>query len=272
MSEFKQKYGPWALVAGGALGIGEAWSRYIAGQGINVIALDVNQEALDAIGETLPKEFGVECLPVKVDLSAEDMLDQVIKAVGDREVGLVVYNATISDVGPFFKDGFDIDFEKKRIAVNVSGPVLLTYHFARPMLARRAGGIIYMASGAGLRGAAYYSAYSATKSHNIALAEALWYEFRQYDVDVLAVVAGMTLSSVKEGFKHLDTSGFQTPEQCVTEAIQTLGKHPRIISGEEHRAGQEQMAQLPNTQAIEFMAQHAIENFLGGSPPEQHLK
>ena len=269
---FKEKYGPWALVAGGALGIGEAWSRYVAAQGVNVIALDVNEAALDEIGETLPKEFGVECLPAKVDLSADNMLEQVIDVVGDREVGLVIYNATVSTVGPFFSQDTDLDFEKMRIAVNISGPVLLTYHFAKPMLARRAGGIIYMASGAGLRGAAYYSAYSATKAHNIALAEALWYEFKRYDVDVLAVAAGMTLSTAAEGFKHLDTSGFQTPKECVTEAVATLGKHPRIISGEAHRAGHEQLDQLPNTQAIEAMAQHAITNFLGGMPPEQFIK
>ena len=60
MSEFQQKYGPWALVAGGALGIGEAFSRYAAAQGINVIALDREQAALDELATKLPEEFGVE--------------------------------------------------------------------------------------------------------------------------------------------------------------------------------------------------------------------
>ena len=147
MTAFKEKYGPWALIAGGAQGIGEAWSRYAAERGVNVIALDVNQSALDEIGKSLPKEFGVECLPVKVDLAADDMLETVIDAVGDREVGLLVYNAAIADVGPFFKENTGLDFEKARIAVNVSGPMLLTYHFAKPMLRRRAGGIIFMGDG-----------------------------------------------------------------------------------------------------------------------------
>ncbi len=271
MSKFHKKYGPWALVAGGAQGIGEAWCRYAAERGLNVIALDVDQSALDKIGTTLPKEFGVECLPVKVDLSADDMLEQVIDAVGEREVGLLVYNAAVADVGPFFKESTGLEFEKTRIAVNVTGPTLLTYHFAKPMLARRAGGIILMSSGAGLRGAAYYAAYSATKAHTINLAEALWYEFRPYNVDVLAVVAGMTLSTAAKGFEHLDTSGFQTPEECVAEAMETLGKEPRIISGEAHRDGHEQLDQLPNTQAVEAMAQHALSDFLGGTPPEQAI-
>ncbi len=67
-----KKYGPWALVAGGAQGIGEAYSRYAASRGLNVIAFDVDQSALDEIAEKLPKEFGIQCLPVCVDLSAAD--------------------------------------------------------------------------------------------------------------------------------------------------------------------------------------------------------
>ena len=271
MTDFSQKYGPWALVAGGAQGIGEAWSRYIAERGVNVIALDREQTALDRIKRQLPEEFGVKCLPVRVDLSDDDMLEQVVDAVGNREVGLLVYNAAIADVGPFFKENTGLDFERARIAVNVTGPTVLTYHFAKPMLRRRAGGIVFMSSGAGMKGAAFYSAYSATKAHGINLAEALWYEFRPYNVDVLAVVAGMTLSTAARDFEHLDTSAFQTPEECVAEAMTVFGKEPCIISGEAHRAGHEQLAQLPNTVAVEAMAQNALNDFLGGTPPPQAL-
>ncbi len=33
MSEFQEKYGLWALVAGGSLGMGEAFSSYVVVQG-----------------------------------------------------------------------------------------------------------------------------------------------------------------------------------------------------------------------------------------------
>ncbi len=269
MATFKDTYGPWALVAGGAQGIGEAYSLYAASQGLNVIVLDRDQGALDSIASRLSGNLGVDCLVVNTDLSAADMLEQVTAAVGEREVGLLVYNAAVSDVGPFYKQETGLDLEKARIAVNVSGPLLLTYHFAKPMLQRRAGGIILMSSGAGLKGAPYYAAYSATKAYNIALGEALWYEFKPYGVDVLAVAGGMTLSTAAAGFTHLDTSSFQTPEQLVEEAVSVLGKQPLIISGESHRAGVEQLKQLPDEVRIQYLAEHAIDNFLGGSRPDQ---
>lgn len=269
MSAFTKQYGPWALVAGGARGIGEAYSRYAAARGLNVVVLDLEQSALDKIDGDLRTEFGVECLPVNVDLSAPDMLERVVAAVGEREIGLLVYNAGIADVGPFFKAQTGLDFEKMRIAVNVTGPLLLTYHFAKPMLRRKSGGIILMSSGAGLKGAPYYAHYSATKAYDIALGQALWAEFKPYNVDVIAVAAGMTLSTAAEGFKHLDTSNFQTPAELVDEVMEALGKMPMLVAEANHRANHEQMRVLPDEVIIGYLADHAVTNFLGGVPPEQ---
>jgi len=272
MTEFTEKYGPWALVAGGAQGIGEAYSHYAAAHGLNVAVLDRDQAALNKMAGDLTKKHGVECLPVKVDLSAADMLEQVVAAVGNREVGLLIYNAGIADVGPFFKTNTGLDFEKMKIAVNVMGPLVLTYHFAQPMLKRKAGGIVLMSSGAGLKGAPYYAHYSATKAYDIALGQALWGEFKPYNVDVLAVAAGMTLSTASEAYKHLDTTHFQTPAQLVDEAMEALGKMPMIVSEANHRANHEKMKQLPDEVVIGYLANHAITNFLGGKPPEQAVK
>jgi short-subunit dehydrogenase len=199
------------------------------------------------------------------------MLERTIEAVGQREIGLLVYNAGLADVGPFYKTDTGLEFEKTKIAVNVTGPLLLSYHFAKPMLARKSGGIILMSSGAGLQGAPYYAHYSATKAYDIALAEALWGEFKPYNVDVLACVAGMTLSTAAEGFAHLDTSDFQTPEQLVDEAMAALGKQCRLIAGEKNRQNREIMEQFSPEQQVEIIGRHAIDNFMAGEEPEQNL-
>jgi short-subunit dehydrogenase len=271
MTDFRNKYGPWALVAGGAQGIGAAYAHYAAARGLDVAVIDIHQGALDAIRVDLETRYGVECLALRIDLGASDMLEQITAGVGERAIGLLVYNAAIADVGPFFKPGTGLDFERKRIAINVSGPLVLTWHFGRSMLARRRGGIVLMSSGSGLKGAPYYAAYAATKAYTINLGQSLWHEFKPYGVDVLAVAGGMTLSTAAAGYQHLDTSTFQTSEQLVDEAMEVLGKQPLMISGEAHRAAREQLDQLPDEQVIAFMAQHAIDNFLGGKPPEQAI-
>ncbi|WP_157976379.1 SDR family NAD(P)-dependent oxidoreductase [Parahaliea mediterranea] len=267
---FEASYGPWAVIAGGAQGIGEAYTRYIAARGVNVMVLDISADALAAISASVREEFGVQCLPVEVDLAGDDMLEVIRAAVGKREVGLLVYNAGLADVGPFYKADSGLDFELKKIAVNVTGPLKLIYHFGKAMLARRRGGIVLMSSGAGLTGSPYYAHYSATKAYDIALGEALWGEFAPYNVDVLAVAAGMTLSTAAAGFEHIeDRSQFQTTTELVDEAMAALGQQPLLIAGKNHRANADNMLQIPKKDLIRYMAEHAINNFLGGEAPPQ---
>jgi len=263
MSDFSKRYGPWALVAGGAQGIGEAYCRHVAAKGLNVVVLDISQDALKTFVPAIEKEYGVECLGVQVDLARTDLLDVVTSAVGDREIGLLIYNAGLADVGPFYKEETGLEYEQMKIAINVTGPLVLSYHFAKPMLARKAGGIILMSSGAGLQGSPYYAHYSATKAYDG--------EFKPYDVDVLACVAGMTLSTAAKGYAHLDTSTFQTTTELVDEAMAALGKQCTLIAGEFNRQNQEKTKALPKEKLIEIMSRHAIDNFLGGKPPRQNI-
>ncbi len=270
MTSFVSQYGPWALIAGGAQGIGAGFARAFAAQGLNVAVIDNLAEALDDFLPGLASEHGVETLGLCLDLAQPDLLERIVDGLEGREIGMLVYNAAIADFGPFYKEGGSLAFEKARVAVNVSGPMALSYHFGKSMLKRQAGGIILMSSGAGFQGSPYYAHYSATKAYDIALAQALWYEFKPYNVDVLACVAGMTLSTAAKGYQHLDTSQFQTVEDLVEEAMAALGKQSTLIASESQREGRELLDQLPIDQKIEAMAMHPIANFLDGKVPDQH--
>ena len=271
---FKEKYGPWALVAGGAEGIGRAYAAYIASQGVDLIILDRNRELLAACCRELESEFGVTCQPLPADLAARDILDTVRTAVAERDLGLLVYNAAQADVGPFYKPETGLDYELDKAQVNMLSPLSLVYHFAAPMLARERGGIVLMTSGSGLQGSPYYAHYAATKAYSLILAESLWYEFKPYHVDVLACVAGMTLSpavaaAVERG--EGQHSVYQTPDEVVEEAMAVLGKEPSHICGVHNRDNQATLQGLPRAQAISAIARHAIDNFLDGKAPAQAI-
>lgn len=272
--EFKKRYGPWALVAGGAQGIGLAFAEYAARQGLNVILLDCNVEALKKATQTLARSHGVETLGMHLDLAAEDRLEKLIEAVGDREVGLLVYNAALADVGPFYKAEGGLDYELRKIAINVDGPLTLLYHFAGPMLRRKGGGIVLMSSGTGLIGSPYYAHYGATKAYNINLAEGLFHEFKPYDVAVMACIAGMTRSSSAEEFLGRGEGAslqYQSCEDLVEEAMRALGNRGSLICNEVNRKNFAAMASMPREKVSALLASHAIDNFLGGKVPEQSI-
>jgi short-subunit dehydrogenase len=271
MTEFRQRYGPWAVIAGGAQGIGAAYARHLARLGLKLVIIDRSAAGLQQIAGELARDHDTECVTLLLDLAREDRLAQLQPLVADREVGMLVYNAALADVGPFYKAGTGLALERQRIAVNVTAPLELVYALGRPMLARGRGGIILMSSGAGLQGSPYYAHYAATKAYSITLAESLWQEFKPYGVDVLACIAGMTLSTAAAGYTHLDTSGFQTPEEVVAEAMAALGHGCSIITGEQNRQNRALLAGLPREQQAQIIGRHAIDNFLDGAEPPQRL-
>ena len=271
---FKEKYGPWALIAGGAEGIGRAYASYIAEQGLDLLIVDRDRESLQQCCRSLEAEYGVTCVAVHADLADRSVLEVITEAVAGREVGLLVYNAALADVGPFYKPDSGLDYELDKAQVNMLSPLSLLYHFARPMLARERGGIVLMSSGSGLQGSPYYSHYAATKAYSIILAESLWYEFKPYHVDVLACIAGMTLSpgvaaAVERG--EGQHSVYQTPAEVVNEAMAALGKEPSHICGMHNRDNQALLHSLPREQAVSAIAKHAIGNFLEGKAPAQAI-
>ncbi len=280
LSMFKEKlsmkaqYGEWALVAGGAQGIGEAYCEYLAQQGIPIIVLDNDEAALAACVRRLKAKYSVSVLPLHYDLSVIDDMALLMEKLGAYEIGLLVYNAATADVGAFYKPDGSLDFELQKLNLNVVNPLRFIYALAKPMLKRKRGGIILMSSGTGLVGSPYYAHYAATKSYLINLAEGLWYEFKPYGVDVLACIAGLTTTpKIKAAIARGEGmhGKYQTPEEVVSEAFQSLGKLPRVITGKHNRLQMFILGLLRRPVAIRAIARHAVKNFCQGEVPKQSI-
>src|SRR5438045_8241395 len=98
---FRARYGPWALVAGGSLGMGAAYSRQLARVGLNVVLIAETPEPLETLARSLAADHGVQTRAVLADLGTPAMLETLDAATRDLEIGLVVYNAAHSVVGRF---------------------------------------------------------------------------------------------------------------------------------------------------------------------------
>ena len=189
---FAERYGPRALVAGGAIGMGAEYCRQIAAMGLDLVILDRDESALDATGELRSAPDAVDVVTAVVDLGQppEHLLDAVRRAVGDLEIGLLVANAAWSPVGRFIDT--DLAALLTAIDINCRAPVVLVHELGARMAARGRGGIIVMSSLAAETGAANVALYSATKAFDLVLAEGLWYELRDRGVDVVAIRPGST--------------------------------------------------------------------------------
>jgi uncharacterized protein len=268
-SDFAGQYGPWALIAGASEGIGGAWADYAASQGLSVAIVARDPEKLEKKRQELVTKFGVEVLAISQELGANDAAESIIAAVGDREIGFLVYNAALATVGGFWANG--LEFERERINVNCVSMFGLTYHYGALMKERRRGGIVIMASGTGLIGAPYYTHYGATKAYDIVLAEGLWYELKPDNVHVLACMAGLTSSpGTTDALDVARARGdlINTPEENVEEAILYLGKRPSMQVGAPNRRMMFVVTRvLPRALGVREIGKHALNNFLDGVRP-----
>jgi short-subunit dehydrogenase len=143
------------------------------------------------LAEEIRTESGVVCLTATIDLTSPDAADQIVAAVGDREVGLFVSNAGADTHGARFFDR-DIDVWLNHVHLNVITTMSCCHHFGKLMRARRKGGLLLVNSGACYGGASFMATYSASKAFALNLGESLWTELRPHGVDVLSLILGRT--------------------------------------------------------------------------------
>ena len=233
MTGFIERYGPWAVVAGASEGIGASFSRKLAARGLNLVLLARRAAPLETLATELRDQHGVEVRVQPLDLGSADAVSNLGAAIEGLDVGLLIYNAAYAPIGAFI----DIDVEEhlKAVAVNVQGPLRFSHYFGRRFAKRGKGGIILMSSMSGYQGTAMVANYAATKAYDTVLAEGLWYELRGHGVDVLACIAGATLTpSYEAATEEIPTRGParpMNPDDVTAQALQDLGRRPSRISG-----------------------------------------
>jgi len=227
---YRDKYGPWALVAGASEGIGAAFATELARRGLDLVLVARRSAPLEELAASLRASFGVQVRVAPIDLASPSLLDELRAATVGLEIGLLVYNAAAALIGPFLEQPLA---DKLRILdVNCRGPVILADELGRAMAQRGRGGILVMASIAGAQGTALITTYAASKAFDLVLAEGLWDELRERGVDVLGCRAGATRTPAYEKSRPAVESGpVMEPHAVVVEALAALGKRPSMVAG-----------------------------------------
>jgi len=256
-----QSYGPWALVTGGARGLGAEFSNQLAAGGLNVILVDRLTSELAEQAKALRAAYGVKVLPICVDLARADCLDVLLTAIGERSVGLLINNAGIAKIGRFLPQ--DPEFLATQLHVNTRAVLLLTHHFAKEMAQRQRGGIIIVSSMAAEVASAFNAHYCATKAYDLKLTEALWDELRPSGVDVLGFMPGPTVSPgyADEGGNTSDPMVMSAAD-TVADALLQLGCRPSAAAGRKNRVLNFIMTRLlPRACAIKLVGENIKKNF-----------
>ena len=228
---FRERYGPWAVIAGASEGTGECYARQLAAMGINLVLVSRRQEALEGLGRDLASEFGIEYRACAQDLTEDQAGSKIVEAASDLDIGLYISNAGADGFSAFFE--VSTEAAHRLVRMNITTLIDAANGFGKRFLKRGTGGIIVMASGAGLGGQPNLVMYAATKAFEINFAESLWAEYHERGIDVIGIAAPImrTPTLLRIVPADFDTSHAFDPADVTNNALAGLlaGEPVQII-------------------------------------------
>jgi short-subunit dehydrogenase len=195
----------WVLVTGASSGLGEELAKRLAQHGAHLVLTARREDRLENLAADLRRVNGTETVVIPADLARPDGAERVLSALGERNITIshLVNNAGFGSAGAFSE--LDAERESAMVELNVGAVVRLTRGLLGPMLRAADGGVLNVASTAGLQPVPFMATYSASKAFVLSFTLALAAELEGTGVRAMALCPG----PVQTGFQA--AAGFQRP-------------------------------------------------------------
>lgn len=210
MKNYFDLTGQVAIVTGCSTGLGVQMARALASQGCNIVPIARRLEKLQEVAAMLEKEFGVETLPLRCDITDTEAVNAVVQQTLDRfgRIDIVINNAGTGAVAPA-EDITDDQFANE-MNIDLFGSFKVARAAAKmAMIPAKYGRIINIASMYGLVGnkIAPASPYHAAKGGVVNLTRGLAAEWGKYGITVNSICPGYFVTPLTK--ETLDSEWFQ---------------------------------------------------------------
>ena len=211
MKSYFNLKGAVALITGCSTGLGVQMALALANQGCNIVPVARREDKLKEVAAMLQKEFNVEALPIRCDITDTEMVDGMVKKVVEDfgRIDILINNAGTGAVAPA-EDITDEQFENE-IKIDLTGSFKVARAVAKQaMIPAKYGRIINISSMYGLVGnkIAPCSPYHAAKGGVVNMTRGLAAEWGKYGITVNAICPGYFWTPLTKD--TLETEWFQT--------------------------------------------------------------
>ena len=205
------------LITGASAGIGAELAREFAKHGHTLVLVARSKDKLTALAAELNAAHDTDALVIVEDLSRPGCAAAIAAELEERgvEVDILVNNAGVLDIGSFAatpSETYD-----NMVALNVAAPTSLTSLLLPPMIERKFGRILNVASLAAFQPIPSMAVYAATKAYVLSLTESLSEELRGTGVKVTALCPGLTDTSMVANIKAKSQTAQWTPSMLISD-------------------------------------------------------
>ena len=217
------------LITGASNGIGKSLSENLSKYGANVIMLSRNENALDAIYDSLKKKYKTDPCILKCDLeNIDDEKSQEIANIISKNyqnLDSIIHNAAIlekmSDI-----ESFDLQTWDKVMRVNLTSAFILSKYLIPLMKSSTTPRIIFTTSSVGKKGKAFWGAYSVSKAGVNALSDILSDELESIsNIKVFNFDPKATKTNMRAmAYPAEDPSAIKNPDQLINYYLWMLSE------------------------------------------------
>ena len=201
-----------AIVTGGAMGIGEATARKLAGLGASVAILDIDRDAGRKSAAAIAKN-GHTCEFFPCNISVGGEVSQAVAAVVNkyRAIDILVSNAGIQLYG----DAVTTSEEEwdRLMGINLKGCFLVS-KFVVPHMAKRGGAIVIVGSVQSMTAISNSLAYVASKHGLLGLTRAMSLDYASKGIRVNCVCPGTIDTPMLRGAANLSDDPEKVIQTC----------------------------------------------------------
>lgn len=219
--------GKTTLITGASSGIGECFAHELAKRGMNLVLVARSQDKLQSLAKQLYDQYQIQVEVITADLSREGEALRVYEETQARQlsVDMLINNAGFSTNGMF--EVIPPEKDHQQVMLNVVSVVDLTHAFIPAMVAKGEGAIVNIGSTTSFYPLPRQAVYAATKAFVLSFSEALWVEYKNRGIKVLALCPGATDTSFFDAMGRDVVAGKHSPQQVVRVGLAALeqGRH-----------------------------------------------